>query len=310
MQRRSKSPSRGAPTINDALSEHLKPKIEPEPQAWPWMSSTTTAPVPPWVPWALAAVVAAIALWSATLKAVVMAGVMDMGAFPLIDCFHAFAVAYEFETDADHNQAVLQRLFAVVLTSVGGTTIMSFLLGQPCGWLTDNQTIVPYLLMPLLMSYLPGRPVYRVIAASPTLQVVVGVLDDVSWGVAITKWGMFKSLRAAHESPRGSTVAALIAGTVAGCGGGLLQQAYSLNSVAWAFRTPASLQAPLLSMGGFGVKASFVGCVISYTLLDYHGIVPNWVSTPSRQPDVIYFAIVFMVCVATIRSTLQNVLVK
>ena len=132
------------------------------------------------MPWALATALAAAAMYNSRLRQVVMHSVMSMP-FPLIDWFHATAVAYEFQNDADSSQGVLQRLAAVLITSLGGTTMMAFLLGQPCGWLCDNETIVPYIVMTCLFSYLPGGVLYRAVAASPTLRGVMGLLDDISW---------------------------------------------------------------------------------------------------------------------------------
>ena len=73
--------------------------------------------------WSVAVAVAATALCSAWLRGVVMHGVNGMGDFPLIDCFHAFAVAHEYRAGAEA-QAPLQRLMAVVMTALGGTTMV------------------------------------------------------------------------------------------------------------------------------------------------------------------------------------------
>ena len=188
-------------------------------------------------------------------------------------------------------------------------------LNPDSGWLCDNQTILPYVVAWLAFCHAPVDMVYRLFAASSALRVTMGVLDDISWGVALTKWGFFNAINAAHESPRGSTVAAVLGGTLAGCGGGLTQQACSLLRAEWAFRTPDSLRAPLLSMGGFGVKASFCCVSLCYALLDPHGCVRSCVpmallpaasSFPLSNEDVVYTAIVVMCCVSTIRATIEK----
>ena len=73
----------------------------------------------------------AVAVSSAKLKAVVLLAVNGMGDFPLIDMFHATAVAYEYKKTADGKQGTLQRLLAIVVTALGGTTAMTFLIHSP-----------------------------------------------------------------------------------------------------------------------------------------------------------------------------------
>ena len=310
MQKRPKSPMDVAsvPTTAEVLKQQQKAPPAP----------ASPAPTTVFLPWALATLVAAAALSSASLRRWTLLAVYGMGRMPLIDTFHATCVAFEHRRDADSAQGALQQIVAVLITALGGTTIMNFLLGQPCGWLCDNQTIVPYVVAWLAFCHCPGDLVYRTFAASPSLRLLMGLLDDVSWGVALTKWGFFNAIGAAHESPRDSAVAAILSGTVAGCGGGLTQQAASLLRAEWALRTPDSLRAPLLSMGGFGVKASFCCVCLCYALLDPHGCVREYVpaawlppagaSYPLAKEDVVYTAIVVMCCAATVRATAEKAL--
>lgn len=247
----------------------------------------------------------AVAVSSAKLKAVVLLAVNGMGDFPLIDMFHATAVAYEYKKTADGKQGTLQRLVAIVVTALGGTTAMSFLIGQPCGWLCDNQTLPMYITAWFALHHFPGDLIFNALDSSAATRFAVTFFDDISWGVAITKWGMFKALSAMHESPRPSGVAALLCGWIAGCGGGLAQQMCSLVSAEWKLVAPDSLKGSCLSLSrGFGVKASALMSCLAYCLLDPHGNVTAMVSTwqPLSRDDVIFVAVVGMVCVASVRG--------
>ena len=139
-----------------------------------------------YVPWAAAALVLAVALRSIKLRDLVMHGVNGMGWLPLIDLFHATAVAHEYRDTAEP-QPPLQRLVAITVTALGGTTMMNLLLGAPMGWLSDHFTLGAYILMWALMHHMPGDLLYRALKSSAALRFVMGVLDDISWGVAITK---------------------------------------------------------------------------------------------------------------------------
>ena len=302
-------------------------KTRPTASTPPKKSASKTASNATTYAWALAALIAAVASQSASLRSVVIKGVNGMGSFPLIDCFHAMGVAYEYRSTAEAGQGTLQRLFAIVITSLGGTTIISFLLGHPCGWLCDNETLTAYIVAWYLMHHMPYDPLYRLITSSPYLPTVVTFFDDISWGVAITKWGMFKAVYAIHEQPRPSAVAALLSGMVAGCGGGLIQQACSLVKVQWAFATPDAFTGDALSLrSGFGIKASACMAALTYCLMDPHGLLRTAVDPHGRaftvgapnadghtslwhsKEEVIHTAVCVMVCAATVRSTLEKLL--
>ena len=245
-----------------------------------------------------------------------------MGRFPLVDCFHACAVAHEYRKGASAKQGSLQRLFAIVITSLGGTTMMNLLNGQPMGWSCDNQTLPAYVVAWLLLHHAPGDVVFRAIESSDSTRFLVGFLDDISWGVAITKWGMFNVIHAAHPNPRGSAVAAILGGWIAGCGGGIIQQACSLLDAEWSLTTPDALTGPILSLkSGFGVKASAFMSALAYGLLDPHGILRSLggqavdldadgvaVTMWCSKPQVVFTAVVVMVSGATVRSTVKKLL--
>ena len=133
-----------------------------------------------WAPWALAVLAGAVALSSVWLRRITLAAVYESGRLPLVDCFHATAVAFEHRRDHDPAQGGLQQLFAILITALGGTTIMNLILGQPCGWLCDNTTIVPYVAAWLAFCHAPADLVYRAFTASSALRIAMGVLDDVS----------------------------------------------------------------------------------------------------------------------------------
>lgn len=264
-----------------------------------------------YLPWAISFGIAIALCSSAAVKAVVLKAVNGMGAMPLIDLFHATAVAHEYRKFAEPQGAV-QRLIAILVTALGGTTMMSFLIGQPCGWLCDNETLTAYIVAWLLMQYTPYDVVFKALDGTAASRFVMGVLDDISWGTAITKWGMFKALSAMHEAPRGSAVAALLCGLVAGCGGGIMQQCASLLKTEWRFSTPDAFRAGKI---GFGVKASAACATLSYLLLDPHGHVASAVPPsmsgvwPKLDRDgTLYVAIVVMICAATVRSTLEKLM--
>ena len=178
----------------------------------------------------------ASAFW--TLKALTMSMLNDWGSFPLIDLFHGTGVAYEYRERGSPAHAPLQRVFAIVITALGGTMLTGFLLGQPPSWLCYSEVIPAYCFCWFIMERLPREPLFRLIRGSALAEFTMTLLDDISWGIAITSWGQDKATSAQHEPARASMIAALLCGVVSGCGGGVIQRSFGLLSETWAFTTP------------------------------------------------------------------------
>uniref|UniRef100_A0A7S4C1P3 Uncharacterized protein n=2 Tax=Chrysotila carterae TaxID=13221 RepID=A0A7S4C1P3_CHRCT len=134
------------------------------------------------------------------------------------------------------------------------------------------------------------------------------MLDDLTWGVAITTWGMEKTIGAAHLAPRGSAVAAILCGTIAGCGGGLLCDTASLMSTEWKLKTPQALRTV-----SFAPTTALCCCVLAYALRDPHNVVSPFMLhnagvafVPLQPEDVMVVAATLTCSVSTIRSTFEK----
>lgn len=217
--------------------------------------------------------------------------------FPIVDIFHATGVSVEYRRDGSHEHSWLQRVVAVVLTSLGGTMVTGWLLGQPVSWVAASEVVPAYVAMWCIVHYSPGDVVYRALTCHPIPRFALAFLDDISWGFAITAWGVEKGLNAQHPAAKTSMAAALFCGISSGCGGGLFQQAFGLLKAEWAFTTPASIKAPSTSSG------LFVSCACAcfyYAVRDQHAclwFLPAALRVESRESAML--CVIFMVMSAS-----------
>lgn len=125
--------------------------------------------------------------------------------------------------------ALVQSLVAYILCSAGGTSMGSILLGQPIGWLTSDVTVCTYLLIFALSHMTLTRELFRFIVNLEPFSTIISVVDDMSWGNCVTMLGVQRALNPLHAaSPvKNSASAAILLGTLAGCGGGLLRSGQS-----------------------------------------------------------------------------------
>ena len=101
----------------------------------------------------------------------------------------------------------------------------SVLLGQPIGWITSDVTVLTYLLIFALSHMRLTRDLFRFLVNLEPFATIISIVDDMSWGNCITMLGVQRAINPMHAaSPvKNSASAAILLGTLAGCGGGLLR---------------------------------------------------------------------------------------
>jgi hypothetical protein len=186
---------------------------------------------------------------------------------PFLDIFHALALARDFQHNAER-QPFFQQLVAFLLTCLGGTALGSLLLGQPIGWLGNDVIVATYVCI-FFLSWNPWtRGLFKAIVNAPGIATIIGLIDDASWGNSVTMLGVQRALIPLHaQSPvKSSTTAALLLGTLAGCGGGLIRMTFNMNRREWFFSVPRHLSAP-----HFPVRLSASMALLFYVLTNPHG---------------------------------------
>lgn len=126
----------------------------------------------------------------------------------------------------------------------------SILLGQPIGWLCSDVTVCTYLLIFALSYSRFTRDIFRFIVNLEPFATIISVVDDMSWGNCITMLGVQRALNPMHAaSPvKNSASAAILLGTLAGCGGGLLRSDKANMDAFWTRdELFVFLSSPLLS---------------------------------------------------------------
>ena len=294
-KRTSRSPSKRRPAAAAERAAEGAKKAKPTSAATSSVNKSLLA-------WAAAALIAAAAYQMTFLSDFIMWMRRGLNPFPLLDAIHAVAVAYEYRGLADKEQSLPQRIIAVCITSLGGTSMGAVILGTPFGWASDNWTLPMYIIAPLIMELAPGDVVYKCLSIQP-VNFLLTLLDDITWGAAITAWGMEHAL-----SHKAQTVNAILVGTLAGCGGGLMQATFSLLKADWKVTTPAAFTTAK-AYSFTGPNASFACCVLIYLLQDPHKLLASYglmLWTPLTQDEGVFAAVCVMCSVATVRGALEK----
>ncbi|RKP27817.1 hypothetical protein SYNPS1DRAFT_26549 [Syncephalis pseudoplumigaleata] len=125
--------------------------------------------------------------------------------------------------------------------ALGGSTSAAVLMGLPPSWLSSNATLPTYALVYLAMFRAPGDIAFRLLDALELwIRPILLVADGLTRANAQTGFAI-ESIRA-MPTLQHSIIAQLLCGTLAGCGGGIITDAFNLTAADWGLRTPAAFK--------------------------------------------------------------------
>lgn len=140
------------------------------------------------------------------------------------------------------------------------------MLAQPWGWIQGLYTIPIYATVALLMYYSPADFVFaRLDALAPLLAPLLIIADSVSKTLAIARLGVdaVRLHASGNAALTESVYAAILCGTIAGCGGGVLGSLLGLEGTPWSLSTPKQFRRPSAPM-----VVSFLSAVLYFALTD------------------------------------------
>ncbi|OZJ06615.1 hypothetical protein BZG36_00310 [Bifiguratus adelaidae] len=166
---------------------------------------------------------------------------------PLPMILHAIRVSYDYRTRLAANHVHigwLQGLVAVLFMAAGGGFSVGLLRGE--GWkaLFNDSFWAAYGSMYLLT--FGSSTFYNILDSLPPAvfysMIVAG--DALSRANAITGYGVDGVVQTVTSSSSpGKWVARVVCGTLAGCGGGMIADAFQLATLDWTFKTPSIFRA-------------------------------------------------------------------
>ena len=166
----------------------------------------------------------------------------------------------------------LETLFVVTVMQFGGTTLTGVALGQTPSWLSSH-TAGSALLFVWWATFFCPFDIWHRFMSLPGFRAGVMMGAWFASTHAVTSWGMDKALSALDQRAQASMLVALAAGTLSGCGGGLIANAFSLTESTWQFKKAAIFCGPL-----FAFEKSLLCAVCYYALLNPHGFL--WTAQP------------------------------
>ena len=168
----------------------------------------------------------------------------------------------------------LQVAISCLIGTFGGTTVAMISLGQHPGWMGDLGSPVAFAMGFWMIFLCPGDVFYKMITRNRNVELLLGYINTLSCGHAITSWGQDQAVfKALHLKSGGSPIGmsgplAIWCGTIAGCGGGIVANALSASGKTpeWIFGTPVVLKGPSIT-----VKTAFLSSCIYYLIRNPHG---------------------------------------
>jgi hypothetical protein len=143
----------------------------------------------------------------------------------------------------------IQALVSTFIVGFGGSSIASIMLAKPWGWLQGNINIPVYTFMALLVYYSPRNIVFNILERNRQYLVPIFTLvEAVSKAFTIARVGVDGVFNAANGKYADSISAAILIGTISGCGGGVTGSMIGLRKPSWGFEVPAQLLSPNKSM--------------------------------------------------------------
>ncbi len=148
------------------------------------------------------------------------------------------------------------------------------ILGQSWAWIQGMYNVPVYVLVVMAMHYMPRDLLFKALESIAVVaEPVMIVSEAASQALAISSMGvdavrMHLSSRAGGD---GIMYAAIICGTIAGCGGSIIANMLGVESGSWSVRTPAQLKSPTCK-----VIAPFVGAIVYFGLTDRMHLRAMW----------------------------------
>jgi hypothetical protein len=191
----------------------------------------------------------------------------------LLDFVGTTFVCKKYRETARGDKSWFEMMLACVLMQFGGTLIISLILGQPPSWLLSRSALPAFFLAWWLSFYSPDDIFWNTVSKNNFLLFLLGFLNFISSGHAVTSWGMDKCFFNVFHL-NGDTYSraywlCILCGTVAACGGGILAEVFNFFSSSKSFTLRH--KSSFLEIGKYGVSQtlnrSFWLALIYYILI-------------------------------------------
>jgi uncharacterized membrane protein YeiH len=178
---------------------------------------------------------------------------------------HALNGAYIYRRNLMNQNAripFIQGLVSYILTSLGGSLTAGLLIGIPPTWLI-NDNILPLYFLVYCVFFLDreGRITKLISKGGDIVEYISAFINATSRTNTLA--GMVNMIRD-YKDPNlnNSIVLLLVCGTIAACGGGILDHTFSLSKIEWKYSTPSCLKGE----NSFSLKATSIA-TLHYIIL-------------------------------------------
>lgn len=164
----------------------------------------------------------------------------------IVTILHAINGSYAYRRNllnqGDIRIPFIQGFVSYILMSLGGTLTAGLLMGQTAGWLVNDNVLPLYFLVYCIFFLDRNAYITRFISKGGQVTNYISTMIDAT-SRTITLSGIIDTICDSKDVRLNNSIIMLIVcGTIAGCGGGIIEKTFSLSKKDWKYKTPSSLK--------------------------------------------------------------------
>ena len=197
--------------------------------------------------------------WNEYYESATLLPKMDfVPAFSLLDFIGSLFACKIYRMNSHGEKSWFEIFMACILMQFGGTFIIAIILGQPPSWIVSRSAIPGFLLAWWMTFFSPDDFFWKNISSNEFIMFLLGIVNSLSAGHAITSWGMDKVYwNSFHNNvtdlPK-SYFLCILCGTLAACGGGILAETLNFFSHSRSFTLRH--KSKFFEIGNYNVSAT------------------------------------------------------
>ena len=134
---------------------------------------------------------------------------------PLLDIFFGVFAARNYKLYSDRNINLLQAYISYIISTLGGSMCVSYLLSQPVGWLQIDIPFLVYTATFLLFHIPLINNISLFITNNFIVQLIIQVFVDITWMTSITSYSFDNALKSPYNI-KNSSVGPIIVAFIGG----------------------------------------------------------------------------------------------
>jgi len=161
---------------------------------------------------------------------------------------------------------IVQLYVSYILSTLGGSLLVAYLLAQPPGWLSMDIPFLVYTTSFFLFQLPVISDIMLFITSIPPIPLIIQIFVDITWTTSITSYGFDAALRSPRDV-KNSSIGPWIVGIASGIGGLAFNQTFGLYQKRWSFQNPIILSNNIV------LRMVVLSTTVYYIMLNPHKLL-------------------------------------